>query len=66
MEILALAGLRADGRKSNEMRRIRHKLSLFSSDGSTYLETGLNKVLVIVTGPMEPRNSTEQDHTKVF
>ena len=52
--ILAVAGLRMDGRRHNELRKIRHKIGLISSaDGSAYIEQGLNKVLVIICGPME-------------
>ena len=39
VEILALAGLRIDGRKSEEIRRIECKLGVMKqSDGSCYLE----------------------------
>jgi len=64
-DVLQYAGLRADGRKPTELRRKRHKISVFPNvDGSAYLETGLNKVLVMVTGPMEPRKSQDQVHEK--
>ncbi|CAM9462094.1 unnamed protein product [Ectocarpus fasciculatus] len=54
-DILALAGLRADGRKYDEIRRLSYKLGgNLQSDGSAYVEQGLNKVLVSVTGPAEP------------
>ncbi len=64
-DILSFAGLRTDGRKADELRRIRHKLSVFLADGSSYLESGLNKVLVVVTGPMEPCKSNDQVVDKV-
>ena len=45
--------------------RLRHKLSVYSStDGSAYFETGLNKVLAIVTGPVESRKQSEQTGKK--
>lgn len=55
-EILALAGLRVDGRRHNELRRLQHRIGVVpNADGSAYMEQGLNKVLVIVQGPHEPR-----------
>lgn len=40
-DILSLAHLRTDGRRYDELRTIKHKLSLFNgSDGSAYLEQG--------------------------
>lgn len=66
-DILAYAGLRGDGRKIDELRKIRHKISVFpSADGSSYFESGLNKVMVIVTGPMEPRRQNDQMSDKGF
>ena len=60
-ELLQIAGLRADGRRFHELRRMRHKISLIpTADGSAYLEQGLNKVVVIINGPQEPRKSLEQ------
>ena len=63
-DILALAGLRVDGRRGNELRQLQYKLGLWSgaaagaggggADGSCYLQQGLNKVLVLVHGPREP------------
>ncbi len=56
-DIVDLAGLRLDGRKANELRSMRHNLGIIeSADGSAYFEQGLNKVLVIVHGPHEPKN----------
>jgi exosome complex component RRP41 len=55
-EILALAGLRIDGRRSNELRKLQHRFGLVpNADGSAYIEQGLNKVLVVVLGPHEPK-----------
>ena len=59
-EILALAGLRIDGRRFNELRKIKYKLSVSQQQsavsGSTYLEQGLNKILIEIYGPKEMRN----------
>lgn len=58
-EILALAGLRIDGRKPTDVRKLHHKIGVVSgtaADGSVYFEQGLNKVLVMVHGPQEPLN----------
>lgn len=63
-DILALAGLRVDGRRPNEVRTIQHRFGVTSNcDGSVYMEQGLNKVLVAVCGPHEPAkrdNSAEK------
>lgn len=51
-ELLSKLGLRLDGRRENELRRIRCKLGVFTQpDGSAYLEQGLTKVLAAVYGP---------------
>ena len=55
-DVLELAELRVDGRRYLELRPMQHRIGLLSyADGSAYLEQGLNKVLVIVNGPQEPR-----------
>lgn len=51
-ELISKIGLRLDGRRANELRRIRCKLGVFNEpDGSAYLEQGLTKVLAAVYGP---------------
>lgn len=51
-ELLSKIGLRQDGRRPNELRRIRCKLGVFTQpDGSAYIEQGLTKVLAAVYGP---------------
>jgi exosome complex component RRP41 len=53
-DILALAGLRIDGRRSDEVRQLRCKLGLQGKcEGSVMLSHGLNKVLCTVNGPVE-------------
>ncbi|KAB0799331.1 hypothetical protein PPYR_07211 [Photinus pyralis] len=55
-ELLSKIGLRQDGRRAEELRRIRCKLGVFTQpDGSAYLEQGLTKVLAAVYGPHQVR-----------
>ena len=55
-EILALAGLRVDGRREDDLRTIGFEFNAIAqADGSVYYEQGLNKILVIVHGPQESR-----------
>ncbi|MCJ1383455.1 Exosome non-catalytic core component [Xylographa soralifera] len=52
----ALALLRLDGRRWNELRRIHAQISIqAAADGSSYLEMGNTKVLCTVAGPAEER-----------
>lgn len=47
-------GLRVDGRRPKELRKIEGKLGLIKQvDGSAYLEQGNTHVLVNVSGPRE-------------
>lgn len=65
MELINKKGLRMDGRKVDEMRKVRIEAGvLHRADGSAYLEWGGNKVLAAVYGPREaiPRHS--QNATK--
>lgn len=56
-ELISRIGLRLDGRKPEELRRIRCKLGVFSQpDGSAYIEQGLTKVLAAVYGPHQVIN----------
>lgn len=58
MELLSEQGFRADGRRSNELRKMQCRLGIFSqSDGSAYMEQGNTKVLAAVYGPHEVRGS---------
>ncbi|XP_044746035.1 exosome complex component RRP41 [Coccinella septempunctata] len=55
-ELVSNIGLRLDGRRPNELRRIRCKLGVFPEpDGSAYIEQGLTKVLASVYGPHQVR-----------
>jgi len=54
MDLLAITGLRADGRKPGELRRSRCELGVVpGADGSAMLETGNTRVAVSVRGPRE-------------
>ncbi|RZF34420.1 hypothetical protein LSTR_LSTR012282 [Laodelphax striatellus] len=56
MELLSEQGLRLDGRRPEELRKIRCKLGVFEQpDGSAYLEQGNTKVLAAVYGPHQVR-----------
>jgi exosome complex component RRP41 len=62
-DILALAGLRIDGRKPTDLRTMKHNINFVpTADGSVYLEQGLNKVVVLVHGPHEPAKKLS-DHS---
>jgi exosome complex component RRP41 len=53
-DILAIAGLRVDGRRDDDLRQIKLKVGVSSAaDGSSYYEQGLNKVFAMVNGPCE-------------
>ena len=63
LEYVNPEGLRVDGRRANEVRRIRFKMNLFSrADGSAYYEQGNTKVLAAVYGPREI--SRKQQHAE--
>ncbi len=57
-------GLRADGRKLDELRPIRLEVgNLSRADGSAYIEHGRNKIVAAVYGPRElhPRHLAQSD-----
>ncbi|CAO3619800.1 unnamed protein product [Cunninghamella blakesleeana] len=57
LELISPEGLRSDGRRANELRKITAKTSVFSqADGSAYIEQGNTKCLVAVYGPREARH----------
>jgi exosome complex component RRP41 len=54
----ALALLRLDGRRWNELRRVNAVISTqAAADGSSYLEIGNTKVICTVSGPSEGRRA---------
>ena len=58
----ALAHLRLDGRRWNELRRIHGQISTqAAADGSSYLEMGNTKIICTVSGPQEQRRSGGRD-----
>ncbi|ESN94698.1 hypothetical protein HELRODRAFT_95842 [Helobdella robusta] len=57
LELLSDEQFRADGRRPNEIRRVRCKMGVFKqADGSAYLEQGDTKVLAAVYGPHEAKS----------
>lgn len=66
-ELLSKIGLRLDGRRENELRRIRCKLGVFTQpDGSAYLEQGLTKVLAAVYGPHQVKYFSNLSYMIIF
>ncbi|NXH62474.1 EXOS4 protein, partial [Rhabdornis inornatus] len=54
LELVSDAGFRADGRRPDELRKVRARLGVLArADGSAYLEQGNTKVLAAVYGPHE-------------
>ncbi|KAI8848384.1 ribosomal protein S5 domain 2-type protein [Chytridium lagenaria] len=53
-EVVSPEGLRTDGRRPAELRRLTCRIQVFpNADGSAYIEQGNTKVLVTVVGPHE-------------
>eukprot|EP00967_Tisochrysis_lutea_P022545 scaffold25710_cov32-Tisochrysis_lutea.AAC.2 len=66
-EFISPEGLRVDGRRAGEVRRLRCKLGpLADADGSAYVEQGNTKVLVRVTGPKELTHRLKAQHDRVL
>ncbi len=64
MKLIDENGLRIDGRKPDELRKIRIEAGVLKrADGSAYVEWGDNKILAAVYGPRElhPRHLQESD-----
>lgn len=56
-QLLSDQGLRLDGRRPHELRRVKCKLGVFEQpDGSAYLEQGNTKVLAAVYGPHQAQS----------
>jgi exosome complex component RRP41 len=69
IELLSDQGLRSDGRKPHEIRKISCSLGVFEqADGSAYLELGNTRVLAAVYGPHEIRTSrsTRNLHDRAY
>jgi len=64
---LSPEGLRIDGRRANELRKIRCKIGLFSrADGSAYYEQGNTKVIAAVYGPREVEVRSQMKHDRAI
>jgi len=64
-EYVNMAGLRVDGRRPPEIRRLMCKVGTdTASDGSAYVEMGNTKVLVTVSGPHEADNFSKSKHDR--
>ncbi|KAK8805590.1 hypothetical protein WA158_002246 [Blastocystis sp. Blastoise] len=67
LELLLVAGLRGDGRKPNEIRRLACRFGVFDDcDGSFYLEMGNTKVLAVVYGPREVQMKSKEQIDKAY
>jgi exosome complex component RRP41 len=66
-EYLSPEGLRIDGRRAAEIRRLRCRMGVLQADGSAYVEQGNTKVLVSVCGPREMarRKATAHDRASL-
>lgn len=65
MTLINDQGLRADGRRPDQLRPIKIEAGVLKqADGSCYLEWGGNKVLAAVYGPRECHPRHDQDPTK--
>lgn len=65
LEYISLDGLRIDGRRPNEVRKIQCTLdALARADGSAYYEQGNTRVLAAVYGPREPPSRGDLEHDK--
>ncbi|KAI9282146.1 putative exosomal 3'-5 [Umbelopsis sp. AD052] len=67
LELLTPEGLRVDGRRPNELRKIIAKTSVLAqADGSAYIEQGNTKVLAAVYGPQEVRHRMQILHDRAI
>jgi len=65
MEFVNAEGLRLDGRRAKELRRLRCELgTLAHADGSCVLEMGNTKVLSAVFGPREVELKSQVEHDR--
>lgn len=67
LEYISLDGLRIDGRRPGEVRKIRCQMgALTRSDGSAYYEQGNTRVLAAVYGPREPTSRADLQHDRAL
>mmetsp|Transcript_43485 Transcript_43485/g.106388 ORF Transcript_43485/g.106388 Transcript_43485/m.106388 type:complete len:248 (+) Transcript_43485:160-903(+) len=65
VEYVDLCGLRVDGRRPNELRKINGKLSVLTQpDGSAIFEQGNTKVLAAIFGPRECTLKSKELHDR--
>lgn len=61
----ALAHLRVDGRRWNELRRVHGQMSTqAAADGSSYFEMGNTKIICTVLGPRQQTRSGGRDQSR--
>ncbi|KAI8920689.1 ribosomal protein S5 domain 2-type protein [Entophlyctis helioformis] len=64
-ELVSPEGLRVDGRRPAELRRLLARIGLLAqADGSAYIELGNTKCLAAVYGPKEPRLASAALHDR--
>lgn len=64
-EYVSIAGLRLDGRRPGEVRRIQCKLGLLTKvDGSAFYEQGNTKVVAVVHGPRQVATRSKAQHDR--
>lgn len=62
-DFISPEGLRVDGRRPGEVRRLRIRLGAnAAADGSAYIEQGNTKLLVTVSGPHEASQRSKAMH----
>lgn len=62
IEYVNISGLRVDGRRPREVRRLQAEMGVFhKTDGSAIFEMGNTKVLAVVHGPREATRRGEHD-----
>jgi ribonuclease PH len=67
LEFITPEGLRLDGRRAGELRKIHCKLGVIDkADGSAYVEQGNTKALVAVYGPREVVFRSRAEHDRAI
>lgn len=67
IEYLSPEGLRVDGRRPNELRKLTCKLGVLNqADGSAFLEQGNTKILASVYGPHDMNRRSQALHDRAF
>lgn len=67
LELLSPEGLRLDGRKPNELKKIVCKVGVFhEADGSAYIEHGNTKAICSVYGPHESISRGKSKHDRAI